>query len=545
MTYTAIIGVILCPIIYFAMMWVGRILKRRWGVKLGGDFQMLCLSTAVYVAHSMAYPDLEKAPEQPPPAGVVSPVPAAQGSATNQVNLPAAPAPAPAQTAQATDQSGVRAVRNLLKAMVLISLAMFIVKLVNRFYWEGYFQKKRQMIVPRFLTHSTMLIGLAIAGLIVVQWIYKVDVKGLVIGGSVGMAGVALALQNVIKNLFAGFTLQMDKPYKPGDWLLVDGDLGQVMEINWRSTRIRTIDHIYLDLPNADMIANKIINLNYPVKLHAFRCTIPADYSSPPNQVREILLDAVSHVDGVRQDPAPEVYVKEFDERAAIYEIKYWLDEDEKMDRVADAIRTGAWYALHRAGMSIPWPKQVVQFERRRHGQADQTQRIMDILSRHPMFGVLNEAQLSQLISGAKSQLFGKGQKLVRQGEEGDYMLVIVDGEADVMVDMEGRPTRVGLLRSEDCVGEMAMLTGERYSANVVANVDTEVVQIPREKMAVVLRESPELLEKLSEILALRKLETEVILAETASQNQADSGKDLQHEYANDFLGQLKSFFSI
>ena len=81
------------------------------------------------------------------------------------------------------------------------------------------------------------------------------------------------------------------------------------------------------------------------------------------------------------------------------------------------------------------------------------------------------------------------------------------------------------------------MLTGERYSANVVANMDTEVVQIPRE--------SPELLEKLSEILALRKLETEVILAETASQNQGDSGKDLHHEYANDFLGQLKSFFSI
>lgn len=97
----------------------------------------------------------------------------------------------------------------------------------------------------------------------------------------------------------------------------------------------------------------------------------------------------------------------------------------------------------------------------------------MAILARHPMFGVLNDDHLSLLIGGAKSQLFGKGQKLVRQGEEGDYMLVIVDGEADVMVDMEGRPTRVGLLRTEDCVGEMAMLTGERYSANVVANMDT------------------------------------------------------------------------
>jgi small-conductance mechanosensitive channel/CRP-like cAMP-binding protein len=493
--YSAIIGVVLCPIAYFAMMWIGRVLKRRWGVKLGGDFQMLCVSTSAFIA-------------------------------TNWIEI----------------EPGVT---NLVTAAMLIFTAMFIVKLVNRFYWEGYFQKKRQMIVPRFLTHSTMLIALMLAGLIVVQWIYKVDVKGLLVGGTVGMAGVALALQNILKNMFAGFTLQMDKPYKPGDWLMIDDDMGQVMEINWRSTRLRTIDHIYLDLPNGDMISNKIINLNYPVKLHAFRCTIPADYSSPPNQVRDILINSVSHVDGVRQDPTPEVYVKDFDDRAAIYEIKYWIDEDEKMDRMSDAIRTGAWYALHRAGMSIPWPKQVVQFERRRRGQDDQTQRIMDILARHPMFGVLNENQLSQLIGGAKSQLFGKGQKLVLQGEEGDYMLVIIDGEADVMVDMEGRPTRVGLLRTEDCVGEMAMLTGERYSANVVANLDTEVVQIPREKMAVVLRESPELLEKLSEILALRKLETEVILAETASQNQGDGGKDLQNEYANDFLGQLKSFFSI
>ena len=495
MSYEAFFGVFLFPVVYFSLMYVGRVLKRRWTVKLGGDFQGLCVTTGAFVA-------------------------------TQFMDV------------------GEEVVKAL-HAATIIFTGVFLMKLVNRFYWEGYFQKKRQMIVPRFLTHSTMLIGVGVAALVVVQFVYKYPLKGLVVGGAVGTAGIALALQNILKNLFAGFTLQFDKPYKPGDWLIIGEDMGQVMEINWRSTRLRTIDHIYLDLPNGDMIANKIVNLNYPVKLHAFRVTIPADYSSPPNQVRQILVDAVSHVEGVRREPAPEVFVKDFDDRAAIYEIKYWLEEDERMDRVADAIRTGAWYALHRAGMSIPWPKQVVQFERRRRGQDDQTERLTEILSRHPMFGCLNERQIHQLIGGAKSQLFGKGQKLVRQGESGDFMLVIVEGEADVMVDMEGNPTRVGLLRAEDCVGEMAMLTGERYSANVIANMDTEVVQIQRDKMAVVLRESPELLEQLSEILALRKLETEVILAETAPQQQADGGGDRHNEYANDFLGRLKSFFSI
>ena len=495
MTYEVFIGIFLLPVVYFSLMYLGRVLKRRHNVKLGGDFQGLCVATAFFVAVQF----------------------------------------------MVVDEAVIKA---LLAATVMFS-GMFLVKLINRFYWEGYFQKKRQMIVPRFLTHSTMIAGMGLAVLVVYQFVYGNDLKGLLVGGAVGTAGIALALQNILKNLFAGFTLQFDKPYKPGDWLMIGDDIGQVMEINWRSTRLRTVDHIYLDLPNGDMIANKIINLNYPVKLHAFRVTIPADYSSPPNKVREILVEAVSHVDGVRKDPAPEVYVKDFDDRAAIYEIKYWLDEDEKMDRVADAIRTGAWYALHRAGMSIPWPKQVVQFERRRRGAEDQSERLAEILSRHPMFGCLNDRQVMQLIGGAKTQLFGKGQKLVRQGESGDFMLVIVEGEADVMVDMEGTPTRVGLLRTEDCVGEMAMLTGERYSANVIARMDTEVVQIPRERMATVLRESPELLEQLSEILALRKLETEVILAETASQQKSDGGKDLHNEYANDFLGRLRSFFSI
>ena len=331
------------------MMWVGRVLKRRWGVNLGADFQMLSLSTALFIGTSWIEIDPGQVTEKPTPA-----VALAEDKTTGVGVGTTATPPAPVATVvKPTDP--VLAARNLLMAAMLIFTTIFIVKLINRFYWEGYFQRKRQMIVPRFLTHATMLIGLMISAFVVVQWVYGVNLRGLLVGGSIATAGIALALQSILKNLFAGFTLQMDKPYKPGDWLNIDGDMGQVMEINWRSTRLRTVDHIYIDLPNSDMITNKIVNLNYPVRLHAFRCTIPADYSSPPNKVRDILLNSVGHVDGVRQDPAPEVYVKDFDDRAAIYEIQYWIDEDEKMDRVADAIRTGAWYALHRAGMSIPW----------------------------------------------------------------------------------------------------------------------------------------------------------------------------------------------
>lgn len=101
------------------------------------------------------------------------------------------------------------------------------------------------------------------------------------------------------------------------------------------------------------------------------------------------------------------------------------------------------------------------------------------------------------------------------------------------------------MVRSGECLGEISLLTGEKLSATVVATTDAEVVLIARERVAEVLRESPELVEKLSEILALRRLETEVILAESQTQRSKTVVPKSQEEYANDFLNKMKDFFSV
>jgi CRP-like cAMP-binding protein len=112
-------------------------------------------------------------------------------------------------------------------------------------------------------------------------------------------------------------------------------------------------------------------------------------------------------------------------------------------------------------------------------------------------------------------------------------------------VDAEGHQTRVNVVRSGDCLGEISLLTGEKLSATVVATKDCEVVLIERDRMAEVLRESPELVERLSEILALRRLETEVILAESQTQRSKNTVPKSQEEYASDFLNKMKDFFSV
>jgi small-conductance mechanosensitive channel len=482
--------------VYLAMLYLGRQLRTRLGMRMGAPFHFIAVANGLLAAFNFMDIPWEK--------------------------------------------------RRFLLATVVMLDSLLLLTLFNRLYWEGYFKKKRNMsVVPGFFMHATRLVGLTVAVVLILEFVFDKRVPGILAGLAGGGVAIGLALRPVISNLIAGLTIQMGKPFKQGDWLYIDSRLAEVMELNWRTTRLRTIDHTYLEIPNVDLVNSHLQNFSYPTPHHAVRLAVPVDYDAPPNKVRRVLLRATADVDGVLKDPPPEVFLKEFGDSAVIYEIKIWIEKDARQDNILDAVRTDAWYELRRAGIGIPLPQRVVHYVRPKDDDQTQAQHIADILGRNMVFGVLDDAQRQKLVAGARKQLFGKAERIFRQGEEGGSLYVVVEGEADVFVDADGHQTRVNVVRSGDCLGEISLLTGEKLSATVVATKDCEVVLIERDRMAEVLRESPELVERLSEILALRRLETEVILAESQTQRSKNIVPKSQEEYANDFLNKMKDFFSV
>ena len=81
------------------------------------------------------------------------------------------------------------------------------------------------------------------------------------------------------------------------------------MEINWRSTRVRTNDAIYLDIPNYSIARGTIVNLHYPTLIHAMRIRVGVDYEVPPNRVKDALHRAASSAEGVVPSPPVKVFV--------------------------------------------------------------------------------------------------------------------------------------------------------------------------------------------------------------------------------------------
>jgi len=480
---------------FFAALAIGRLLKRRAGVRLGLLFRLFCLALAFYAA-IWAY-------------GVPLQLRTHFGS-----------------------------------AVALLSTA-FIVALVNRYVWDFYFEKKRQTPIPHFLREVVGGVIFLVALLLVLWYGYHAQrwLTGLLAGSGVAAIILGFAGQNLFGGIIAGMSLQINRPYRVGDWLQLGERFAEVMEINWRSTRLRTNDAIYLDIPNNEIVKQTIVNLHYPTEVHAMRIRVGLEYRVPPNLVKDVLARAASSANGVLAHPPVKVFLVDFSESAVIYEIKFYMGNHARINEINDAVRTNVWYELKRQRLTIPFPIRKLQLERHVGSLAQEDQaEARAILRNDRLFQCLPDGHLENLLKNSKLDHFGRGEAVIEEGAEGESLFILLRGTAHVTVVKQGTNVRVGGLRSGDCFGEMSLLTGERRSATVRAEGDCYVIEISKSVMAEVLRDSPQCLEQLSELLARRKMENEGILKDAAiPADQAGKAR----EYKASFLKRLRTVFEL
>ena len=481
---------------YFIVLTIGRLLKRRAGVHFGILFQLFCLTLAFYVALGVA---------------------------------------------------GIRGDwENYLGSLLILLATGVVIALIDRYIWDYYFEKKKQTPIPHFPRQLAALLLYLIVLVAVLWYGYHAGrwLTGLLATSGVSAIIIGLAGQNLLGGIIAGVSLQIGRPYKVGDWLQVSDRFAEVMEINWRSTRLRTNDNIYLDIPNNEIIRQTIVNLHYPTELHAMRIRIGIDYNTPPNRVKDALFHAASTAAGVLPQPPVKVFLVDYADNAMIYEVKYFMGNHARISEINDAVRTNIWYELKRQRIRIPFPTRTLQLERRGAGPVtDDQEEARTILRSDPIFQCLSEEQIDTIVKQSRLDHFGRGEKVIEEGAEGDSMFVLLRGAAQVLVAQNGSSIPVATLNSGDCFGEMSLLTGERRSATVRAQGgDCYVMEISKPVMAEIIHKSPDCLRQLSEILAHRKLETEGILKEAIGSAEQEAK---EREYSATFMIRLRQFFAL
>ncbi len=362
-------------------------------------------------------------------------------------------------------------------------------------------------------------------------------------------AVIGLSLQDTLGNLIAGLAVQMQRPFDVGDWIQYDADpknIGRVLEINWRATRIITLDEIEIVVPNGLLAKSPLKNYTRPTPASRRNIYFSVGYEVPPRRVQEIVRQAIADSPGVLREPAPSVVTNGFGEAGIEYWVRVFTDQFHRRDVVDGNVRDRIWYGLQRAGINLPFPHRSVHLQQHsdetRAQDADRrTKKLHRALSQVDFLEVVDDKMRLALASRATTRLFSAGEMIVRQGEETDDFFIILKGEVAVVLESASESVEVTRLGRGKFFGEMALVTGEKRKATVKATVDCELLVIDHDAFKHVLEEKPEVVEALSRVLAERQLQ----LDEHAARASNEDRTSMVERESSQLLGRIKRFFSL
>lgn len=374
-----------------------------------------------------------------------------------------------------------------------------------------------------------VLYGLATIPILKTQ--LKLDVTTLLGTSAVLSLVLGFALQDTLGNLFSGLALQLEQPYKVGDFLQVGDRVGRVVQVAWRSVKLETVRAETVMVPNSVIAKEKVVNFTRGGSPVAVDLLVGASYDASPSTVKAEMLEALREAPLVLDDPPPTCRVHEFGESAVQYLLRFFILDYFTLPSAKDEVLARLWYRFGRASIEFPYPRRVLAHRVEAPLERGPTE---TLLAQLELFAPFSHAERSAIAAKAKQRRFGVGEAVVVEGRPGDTYYVVVHGTLAVRRGASSR--EVALLGRGDGFGEMSLLTGEPRAATVVALEECIVLELDREAFGTHFAANPERAQAMAELLAARK----VALSETPHQSLDDSDDETRS-----ILTRLKRIFGV
>lgn len=178
-----------------------------------------------------------------------------------------------------------------------------------------------------------------------------------------GIAGLAigLAVRDSLANIIGGLQLVFDKTFKVGDKIqLESGELGVILDIGLRSTKLKTYDNEVIYIPNGHLANAKVKNFTQPDLSIRVNVNFGVVYGSDTEKVREVVLEAVKKIDTVLDDPEPVVQFLKMSDFSLDFVARAWVKSYTEAYSTSIKMTDEVYNALNRAKIEIPFPTRTV-----------------------------------------------------------------------------------------------------------------------------------------------------------------------------------------
>ena len=305
-----------------------------------------------------------------------------------------------------TDRSGeqfwerlVEAAWWLVAARVAVVFGRLFVVLENR---------PRETRIVSDLVAAAIYIAAVLA---IINFSFEVPIRGLLATSGVIAIVLGLALQSTLSDVFSGIAVGLERPYKSGDLLWVEGNIeGRVLQLNWRSTQIVTVQDNIAIIPNSIMAKARMINRSAPTASRGDSITVRLDTRVPPEHCVAVLTAAARACLVPLADPAPSVACDGLAGDGNSYSVGFVVGSSERLPAARAEMFTQVHRHLRHAGIALAVPGLAVlpEVEVPDAGQ---------LLEQSDLFGVLKPDERDQLAAHFAAQWLDAGETLIRKGE--------------------------------------------------------------------------------------------------------------------------------
>lgn len=192
------------------------------------------------------------------------------------------------------------------------------------------------------LAEKATSLAVSLIFIIVVAKHFGKDVTSLVAALGVGSLAIGLAAQQTLGNMIAGFTILVDRPFRPGDRIkLATGEVGEVSEIGVRSTRIVMGDNNLLVVPNTELANSRVINYAMPTKATRGEVKVVIVYGADVDRATRILGELAESDQRIAKEPAPAVRVSALNERGVELTLGFNANSHVDAAAVEEKLRRG------------------------------------------------------------------------------------------------------------------------------------------------------------------------------------------------------------
>lgn len=248
-------------------------------------------------------------------------------------------------------------ISSLLVFLFIFTFFILLAKLLTRAMRSRFLARMNIDEGTRYNLERITYYSIAVIGAIVAFQFIGINLSGLAVIFGLLSVGIGFGLQNITSNFISGLILLFERPIKVGDRITVGDTEGDVMEINMRSTTIRSLRNISIIVPNSEFISERVINWSYGDKKVRLNIEVGVSYTSDLDTVLRCLKEVALQSENVLKTPEPAVYLINFGDSSWNMQLRCWIENPKKHWEVQSELNCAIVRKFRENDIEIPYPQ--------------------------------------------------------------------------------------------------------------------------------------------------------------------------------------------